>query len=84
MIKHAQEIRFGNDRVIGTKLGVVHYEKVVQALGGHGELVQKDEEIIPAIKRAVSSGKPACINVLTDPTVFSMGTLFALEGFKFE
>jgi acetolactate synthase-1/2/3 large subunit len=84
MIKHAQEIRFGNDRVIGTKLGVVHYEKIVQALGGHGELVQKDEEIIPAIKRAILSGKPACINVLTDPTVFSMGTPFILEGFKFE
>ena len=33
--------------------------------------VSKDEDIIPAIKRAVASGKPACVNVITAPTVSS-------------
>jgi len=84
MIKHGQEISYGPDRVIGSELGVVHYEKMVEALGGYGELVEKDEDIIPAIKRAIESGKPACINVLTDPTVVSPATMMFAEGMKME
>src|SRR5919204_6896273 len=37
--------------------------------GGHGELVQTPEELKPALERAFSSGKPALVNVLTDPAV---------------
>ena len=44
------------------------YDKVVEALGGHGELVEKPEEIRPALERAFKSGLPACINVICDPT----------------
>ncbi|MCD6571058.1 MAG: thiamine pyrophosphate-binding protein, partial [Deltaproteobacteria bacterium] len=84
MIKHGQEISYGSERVVGSELGVVHYEKVAQALGGHGEFVTKDEEIIPAIERAVASGKPACINVLTDPTVTSPATLLFVDSLKME
>ncbi len=84
MIKHGQEITYGPQRVVGSELGIVHYEEVVKALGGHGEFVVKDEEIIPAIKRALDSGKPACVNVLTDPTVTSPGTLLLVDGLKME
>ncbi len=42
------------------------YDKMVQALGGYGELVQKGDDIRPALERAFASGLPACINVLTD------------------
>ena len=45
------------------------YDEVVKALGGHGELVEKPEELRPALDRAFASGLPACVNVLTDPTV---------------
>jgi acetolactate synthase-1/2/3 large subunit len=45
------------------------YEEVVGALGGHGELVREPEELRPALERAFASGKPALVNVLTDPTV---------------
>ncbi len=74
MIKHSQEMSIGCDRCTCAELGMRHYEKVVQGLGGHGELVTKDEDIIPAVKRAVASGKPACVNVITDPTVTSPAT----------
>ena len=84
MIKHGQEICYGTDRVCGSELGVVHYEMVVEALGGYGELVEKDEDLIPAIKRALESGKPACINVMTDPCVVSPATLQFVDGFKME
>ncbi|MBT3312570.1 MAG: thiamine pyrophosphate-binding protein [Desulfobacterales bacterium] len=84
MIKHGQEITYGPDRVIGSNLGVIHYEKIVEAVGGYGELVEKDEDIIPAIKRAIASGKPSCINVITDPTVASPATYMFAEGLKME
>lgn len=74
MIKHSQEMSIGSDRCTCCELGMRHYEKIVEGLGGYGELVTKDEEIIPAVKRAVESGKPACINVVTDPTIASAAT----------
>ena len=43
------------------------YDKVVEALGGHGELVERPEEIRPALERAFASGLPACVNVICDP-----------------
>ena len=84
MIKHGQEMSYGSERVMGSELGLVHYEKVVEALGGYGELVSKDDEIIPAIKRALDSGKPACINVLTDQTVTSPATLLFVASLTME
>ena len=84
MIKHGQELCYGDDRVCGSELGAVHYEKMAEALGGFGELVEKDEDIVPAIQRALESGKPACINVMTDPCVVSPATLQFVEGFKME
>ncbi|HYL09085.1 MAG TPA: acetolactate synthase [Candidatus Udaeobacter sp.] len=43
------------------------YDKVVQALGGHGEMVDRPDQIRPALERAFASGLPACINVICDP-----------------
>ena len=65
MIIHMQEAK-GLDRVVGTELGFVRYDKVVEALGGYGEMVEKPEDIRPALERAFASGKPACVNVRCD------------------
>jgi thiamine pyrophosphate-dependent acetolactate synthase large subunit-like protein len=83
MVKHHQELCYADDRVCGTELGVIHYEKIVEALGGYGEFVEKDSDIAPAVKRALECGKPACVNVITDPSVFSPATAMFAEGFKF-
>jgi acetolactate synthase-1/2/3 large subunit len=45
------------------------YHQVVEALGGHGELVREPDELRPALERAFASGRPALVNVLTDPDV---------------
>jgi acetolactate synthase-1/2/3 large subunit len=45
------------------------YDQIVEALGGHGELVSEPDELRPALDRAFDSGKPALVNVLTDPAV---------------
>jgi acetolactate synthase-1/2/3 large subunit len=47
-----------------TTLERTRYDKVVEALGGHGELAEKPDEIRPALDRALASGKPALVNVM--------------------
>ncbi len=84
MIKHSQELSIGPARLQCCELGVRPYEKMVEGLGGYGELVTRDEEIIPALKRAFESGKPACINVITDPTVTSPATPLFYQSLKME
>jgi len=51
------------------QLGHTRYDKIVEAMGGHGEYVEKPDEIGPAIQRALDSGLPACVNVMTDPEI---------------
>jgi acetolactate synthase-1/2/3 large subunit len=55
---------YGWDRLAGTLLNFTRYDKVVEALGGHGEFVERPEEIRPALERAAASGKPALVNVI--------------------
>lgn len=54
---------------VGVDLRDTHYERVVEALGGYGEFVDRADRIGPAIDRALAAGKPACVNVMTDPTI---------------
>ena len=41
------------------ELAYTRYDKVVEAFGGHGEFVERPEQIRPALERAAASGKPA-------------------------
>ena len=50
------------ERAIGTDLRTVRYDKVVEAIGGHSEYVEQPNEIVPAIERSLSSGKPSLVN----------------------
>ena len=62
-----QEKMYGEERVVATRLGDnARYDRVVEALGGHGEFVTAPDDIFPAIERAFASGKPACVNVIID------------------
>jgi acetolactate synthase I/II/III large subunit len=45
------------------------YDEVVSALGGAGEMVTRPDGIAPALRRALSSGVPYLVNVITDPAV---------------
>jgi acetolactate synthase-1/2/3 large subunit len=55
--------KYGEDRLIGCALDETRYDLVVQGLGGHGEYVTDPADLDAAIKRAVDSGMPACVNV---------------------
>ena len=52
---------------VGRELGHQRYDKLVEALGGYGEYVENPADIKAAIERAFASGKPALVNVCTDP-----------------
>jgi acetolactate synthase-1/2/3 large subunit len=84
MIRHSQELKIGHAIPDGTFIGRVEYHKLVEALGGKGMLVEKPEDIRPALEEAFASGKTTCINVMTDPTTISPGSvaLANLGGYK--
>jgi acetolactate synthase I/II/III large subunit len=66
--KHPMEFLYGYS-VAADLRPETRYDQVVEALGGHGELVREPGEVAPALERAFSAGRPALVNVLTDPTV---------------
>jgi acetolactate synthase I/II/III large subunit len=66
--KHPMEFLYGYSVAADLQPGL-RYDEIVRTLGGHGELVERPEDLRPALERAFSSGKPALVNVLTDPTV---------------
>jgi acetolactate synthase I/II/III large subunit len=82
MSKHGQVLAWGAGNTVATELGVIHYERAAQGLGAHGEFVEHASEIAPALKRALNSGRAACVNVMTDPDVIEPGTLAMYSAFS--
>ena len=66
--KHPMEALYGYS-VAADLRPETRYDEMVAALGCHGELVRSPDELRPALERAFASGKPALVNVLTDPSV---------------
>lgn len=54
-------------RVSGTALTNPDFARFIESFGGHGEVVERTEELVPAFQRAKASGKPAIIEVRTNP-----------------
>jgi len=50
-------------RAVATDLLQTRYDQMVQGLGGHGEFVERLEDLTPALERALASGKPALLNI---------------------
>jgi acetolactate synthase-1/2/3 large subunit len=55
--------QYGPERVVVADLLPTRYDRLAEALGAHGELVERPEELGPAIERALRSRGPACVNV---------------------
>ena len=65
--EHQIQLReYGPNRTHGCELLPSRYDLVVQALGGHGELVTSAADLPAALDRAIASGKPACVNVMIE------------------
>jgi len=66
--KHPMEYLYGYSVAAELQAGC-RYDQLVEALGGHGELVTRPDELLPALERAFASDLPALVNVMTDPAV---------------
>ncbi len=68
-------------RVSGTALTNPDFARFIDAFGGHGEVVQATEEFVPAVERAVASGKPAIVEIRMNPDqITTRTTLSAIRA----
>jgi acetolactate synthase-1/2/3 large subunit len=64
--KHPMRAIYGYDVAAELQPGC-RYDEVVRALGGAGEVVERPGDVGPALDRALASGVPYLVNVVTDP-----------------
>jgi acetolactate synthase-1/2/3 large subunit len=60
-------------RAVATDLLQTRYDRVVQGLGGHGEFVERPEDLAPALERALASAKPALLNIAVERAISPRG-----------
>ena len=68
-IGQQQERLFESGKQVATDFRDIPFHSIFEGFGGHGELVTKREELGPALKRAIASGKTACVNVKAKPVL---------------
>ncbi len=68
-IGQQQERLFESGNRVATDFRDIPFHSIFEGFGGHGELVTKREELGPALKRAIASGKTACVNVKAKPVL---------------
>jgi acetolactate synthase-1/2/3 large subunit len=62
--EHQLQLRhYGAERTVGCELLPSRYDLVASALGAHGALVERADDLEPALERALASGRPAVVNV---------------------
>lgn len=70
-VSHEQDAWYGKNRRVASELGDTRYDKLGEALGGHGEHVTSLDELRPALQRCLDSGVASVVNVQTDPEILS-------------
>ncbi len=65
------------ERVVGTDLVNPDFAALARAYGGHGEVVTRTDEFLPAFERARASGKAAIIELKTDTDLITTRTTIA-------
>jgi acetolactate synthase-1/2/3 large subunit len=48
-------------------LGVRHYERLAPGFDGEGELIERPDQIRPALERALAASGPSIVNALVEP-----------------
>ncbi|AWB33660.1 thiamine pyrophosphate-binding protein [Orrella marina] len=66
--------KFYPGRISATDLRNPDFAAYARAFGGHGERVERSEDFAAAYERAIASGKPAIIHLLTDPQAITPTT----------
>jgi acetolactate synthase-1/2/3 large subunit len=82
MSLHGQELLYGKERTVATALAPTRYDLAAAGFGCHAEHVEDPSELVPALHRALESGRPACVNVRTDPEAIAPITLAMYGAFR--
>ena len=62
--EHQLQLRhYGAARAVACELRSTRYDLTAEALGGHGEHVERPEDLAPALERALAAPRAACLNV---------------------
>lgn len=69
MSQHGQQMVFGPQNLAAVKLAPSAYQQVAEAFGCGGEQIARASDIGPAVRRAQASGRPTCLNIMTDPDI---------------
>lgn len=63
---HQQDQLFG--KTVATTMLPTRFDVISEGIGAHGEHVTTRDELLPALKRAFATGKPAVVNVMIEPS----------------
>ncbi|RIV75584.1 thiamine pyrophosphate-binding protein [Pelagerythrobacter aerophilus] len=69
MSRNAQNLLYGKDREVIVALDDTRYDLVASGFGVEARRIDRYEDITSAIEEAFASGKPYCLNIITDPAV---------------
>lgn len=78
--KTTQEILFGKTEA--ADLGMVRYDKLTEAFGGFGKVINDLKTLEESIAKAKKSNLPACINIMVDEYAYSPGAHIFNETLK--
>jgi len=67
--KTLTEGKLPDDQTINTDLGETRFDLLAESMGAMGERVSRNEELEPAIRRCIESGRVCVIHVDVDPIV---------------
>src|SRR5204863_2212259 len=70
-VRHEQRAFYGQEADTGAVLSGMRYDRLAEVVGGHGERVERPDDLRPALQRAVDSGTVAVVDCVTDPDVMS-------------
>ena len=82
MSAHGQDLIYGEGHRMVTELSPTRYDLAAAGFGCHAEHVERPSDLAPALQRALAAGKPACINVMTDPSVIAPITIAMVGSAK--
>lgn len=85
MERLGQQLEMG--REIGVDTAPIRYDQILQAMGGHGEFVERPDQIVPALERATAFAGPALVHAVVDreantspPGLAEFGQMYAAAG----
>lgn len=80
MSAHGQDLIYGEGKRVVTELAPTRYDLAAAGFGVHGEHVVEPGDLPGALERAFACGRPACVNVMSDPSVISPLTIAMVGG----